>query len=356
MIKSLENILENIVKKNETVLKALELLDKSVVKVLFVTEEDKLIGTVTDGDIRRAFLSNISVESTIEKIASYNPKIITSGKENLLNNLFTEYGISAIPEVDEKGQVVKIYYEDNKKNKKRLSKLKIPTVIMAGGLGTRLYPYTKILPKPLIPIADTPICERIINSLYDEGCDEFHMVVNYKKNMIKSYFGELNYNYSLTFWDEEKPLGTGGGLRLLKDVMTGTFILTNCDILIMEEVYKMVDHHIGNKNDATIVCSLKSFEIPYGIVNMTEKGEVASFKEKPSMSFFTNTGYYILNTSVFEYIEEDEVIGMPDILSRMKEDGRKVGVYPISDSIWFDMGQFDSMEGMERKLREMDMT
>lgn len=210
MIKSLENILENIVKKNETVLKALELLDKSVVKVLFVTEEDKLIGTVTDGDIRRAFLSNISVESTIEKIASYNPKIITSGKENLLNNLFTEYGISAIPEVDEKGQVVKIYYEDNKKNKKRLSKLKIPTVIMAGGLGTRLYPYTKILPKPLIPIADTPICERIINSLYDEGCDEFHMVVNYKKNMIKSYFGELNYNYSLTFWDEEKPLGTGG--------------------------------------------------------------------------------------------------------------------------------------------------
>ena len=226
---------------------------------------------------------------------------------------------------------------------------------MAGGLGSRLYPYTKILPKPLIPIVDTPISERIIQSFQKIGCKEFYMIINYKKNMIKAYFTDSDKNYNICFVEEKTPLGTGGGIRLLKGKIHNTFILTNCDILILEDVRKMIEHHKEQNNQVTMVCSLKNFEIPYGIVNFTEGGEISSFEEKPKMSFFTNTGYYILEPSIFQYIGENENIGMPDIITRMKDAGQKVGIYPISENAWLDMGQMDSMESMERKVKELNI-
>jgi NDP-sugar pyrophosphorylase family protein len=172
--------------------------------------------------------------------------------------------------------------------------------------------------------------------------------------MIKAYFNDTDKDYNIHFWDEDRPLGTGGGLYLLKDCISSTFILTNCDILILEDVRNMVQHHKEENNKATMVCSLKNFEIPYGIVNFAEGGEISSFEEKPQLSFFTNTGYYILEPDIFNYIDQDEKIGMPDIIDRMRRDGMKVGIYPISENAWLDMGQFDSMESMEQKLKGLD--
>ncbi len=183
------------------------------------------------------------------------------------------------------------------------------------------------------------------------GCREFHMIVNYKKNMIKAYFNESGTDYNIVFHDEDKPLGTGGGLKLIKDDIIDTFILTNCDILILEDVSKIVRHHKDNGNKATIVCSLKNYEIPYGVVNFTEGGDIESFEEKPKMSFFTNTGYYILEKEVFEHIMDGESIGMPDILERMRSAGLKVGVYPIGENSWLDMGRFDTMDAMDQYLK-----
>ena len=211
------------------------------------------------------------------------------------------------------------------------------------------------MPKPLIPIVDTPISERIIQSFQKIGCKEFYMIINYKKNMIKAYFTDSDKNYNICFVEEKTPLGTGGGIRLLKGKIHNTFILTNCDILILEDVRKMIEHHKEQNNQVTMVCSLKNFEIPYGIVNFTEGGEISSFEEKPKMSFFTNTGYYILEPSIFQYIGENENIGMPDIITRMKDAGQKVGIYPISENAWLDMGQMDSMESMERKVKELNI-
>ncbi len=342
----------NIISENESLKIALEQLDKVIVKVLLVVnDEEAFVAALTDGDVRRAILAGASLKTPVFQVANYNPKYLENDDVSQAKKYLEK--IAALPILDENGKIIKVYIRGINQQQNINDSLNIPIVIMAGGLGTRLYPYTKILPKPLIPVADVPIAERIIRSFQKIGCEEFYMIVNYKKNMIKAYFNDADCKYRLNFCDEDKPLGTGGGLKLLSEKIDKTFVLTNCDILILDDVREIVKHHIKSKNKVTMVCSLKNFEIPYGVVNFSNGGEISSFEEKPKMSFFTNTGYYILEKEVFKYIEPDEAIGMPDIIDRMKEAGEKVGIYPIGENAWLDMGQFDTMESMEIKLREI---
>lgn len=344
----------NIVSENDSLKHALEQLDKITVKVLLVTDSKQVfVASITDGDIRRAILAGASLETMVSQIANYHPTYLEHDDEAMAWKVMHEKKISALPILDKEKKIQKVYIIGDNEQKGYAEKLYVPVVLMAGGLGTRLYPYTKILPKPLIPVSDIPISERIIQSFQEIGCEEFHMIVNYKRNMIKAYFNDMDHGYDIHFWDEEVPLGTGGGLYLLKDCISDTFVLTNCDILILDDVRKIVKHHKKEKNQVTMVCSLKNFTIPYGIVKFSEGGEISSFEEKPQLSFFTNTGYYILEPGIFKYINQNERIGMPDIIDRMRKDGLKVGIYPISENAWLDMGQFDSMESMERRLKEL---
>lgn len=349
--------LECIITEKYTIMQALECLDRVKVKVLFIVCNDRFCATLTDGDVRRAILRGVPLTALVKEIANYNPYYVKRGERMLGLQLLKEKQIQALPIVDDDLKIVGIckHEDDDFGKMDHKPVVDIPVVIMAGGLGTRLYPYTKVLPKPLIPIVDTPISERIIQSFQEIGCNDFHMILNYKKNMIKAYFTDTDKNYNIHFYEEMTPLGTGGGVRLLIDQIHSTFILTNCDILILDDVKKMVDHHREQNNQVTMVCSLKNFEIPYGVVKFTEGGEISSFEEKPKMSFFTNTGYYILEPTVFGYIGENEQISMPDIITRMKTDGKKVGIYPISENSWLDMGQMDTMESMERKVKELNI-
>lgn len=355
MIKELLDCESNIVKQDNTILQALKKLEEQNIKILFIVDNNmKPQATLTDGDIRRAILNGVGLDANVSTIANHNPILVNEkATADYVESIMTQKGIDAIPVVNSEGFMIKILYKGYAVDEEQIKSLDIPVVIMAGGKGTRLYPYTKILPKPLIPIDDTPISERIIKSFKTVGCNLFYMVVNYKKNMIKSYFSDVDKEYELEFIDEETPLGTGGGLKLLEDRVQDTFILTNCDILILEDVRKIIKHHVDEKNVVTMVCSIKNYEIPYGVVNISNGGEIESFEEKPHMSFLTNTGYYIIEPCVMNYIGKDEVIGMPDIIDRMRKDGLKVGVYPISEKSWLDMGQFDSMESMELSLRNM---
>ncbi len=355
VLETLNQIEGNLVTNDYTLKQALEQLDRVPVKVLFILENEILRATLTDGDVRRAILGGASLTTSVTDIANYNPIYITKPDKQLILNIFKEKKIDAIPLVSEEKKIKKIYVNDLGIQKSTEPKLDIPIVIMAGGLGTRLYPYTKILPKPLIPIDDIPISERIIQSFQEIGCTRFYMIVNYKRNMIKAYFTDSDKNYNIQFLEETEPLGTGGGVRLLKNQINTTFVLTNCDILILDDVKKIVNYHKEKNNLVTMVCSLKNFEIPYGVVHFTEGGEISSFEEKPQMSFFTNTGYYILEPKIYEYIEENENIGMPDIINRMKNDGKRVGIYPISENAWLDMGQMDAMESMERRIKELNI-
>ncbi len=347
------DIANMIISEEESVLEAMEHLDQVATKILFVAEDGKLLAALTDGDIRRWILKKGDLGAAVKNAANYNPKyLVEAGRQRALQYM-REQCIDALPIVDEDRTILSIVLWNENELVLQQNNIDIPVVIMAGGLGTRLYPYTKILPKPLIPVADIPITERIIHSFQRIGCQDFYMIVNHKKNMIKAYFNDLDTQYRLKFCDEDIPLGTGGGISLLRDMVSETFVLTNCDVLILEDVRKIVKHHKQQKNKVTMVCSLKNYVIPYGVVNFTEGGEISSFEEKPNLSFFTNTGYYILEPDVFDYVSDSEKIGMPDILLRMKEDSQKIGVYPIGENAWMDMGQFDTMESMERRLKEL---
>lgn len=352
MVKYTENIQGNIINENTSIVDSMARIDEQEIKVLFVVDEDnRLVGSLTDGDIRRAILKGMPLDNRVKNIINSNP-IVIDGFESTENikKVLEENSIRAVPVTDINRTVCGIYYFSDIKVKTR-DRLNTPVVIMAGGKGTRLYPYTKILPKPLIPIVDTPICERIIRLFIEDGCDSFFLVVNYKKNMIKTYFADVDLKCNIEFIDEEKPLGTGGGLKLLNDKLKRTFVLTNCDILVLEDIRTILEHHSRENNDVTMVCSMKQFEIPYGTVEFSEGGELISFREKPSTNYFINTGLYVIEPSVMEYIGDNEEIGMPDIIDRMRIHGKKIGIFPISENMWLDMGQFDSLEGMERRLR-----
>jgi NDP-sugar pyrophosphorylase family protein len=257
--------------------------------------------------------------------------------------------IDALPLINEKGEIVSILFLNDEIIREK-NRLEVPVVIMAGGLGTRLYPYTKILPKPLIPVGEIPIAEHIINRFNKYGCKDFYLILNHKKNMIKAYFNEISKDYSVNYIDEEKPLGTGGGLSLLKNKINSTFILSNCDILIEEDYYKLYRHHKKENNLITMVTSLKNLKIPYGVIEISETGEIESMEEKPSFSFFTNTGMYVVEPRVIEELEENKVIGFPDIIEHYQNKGEKVGVYPISEKSWLDMGQLDELEEMRKRI------
>lgn len=352
----IENIEDNCILYSKPMAEALSKLNSVEPKVLFVVDEGQhLIGTATDGDIRRAILSGADVNSNIASFANTLPVVISDDNVPDLDEaerITVKLGISAIPVTDETGHV-KGMLTDWVGRSIIKSKIDVPVVMMAGGKGTRLYPFTKILPKPLIPIDGVPISERIIDGFCELGCNVFHVIVNYKKNMIKSYFNDTFHDYSIMFYDENEPLGTGGGLKLVEKEIDGTFILTNCDIIIMDDIEEILRHHKNNANSVTMVCSLKEYEIPYGVVNSNDEGVIESLDEKPKLSFLTNTGYYILERDVFDFIKPNEKIGMPDIVMRMKRAGYRTGVYPISETSWLDMGQFDTMENMERRIREM---
>ncbi|WP_027087203.1 sugar phosphate nucleotidyltransferase [Cohnella panacarvi] len=337
-----------LIDEEASMLEAMALLDKIAKKVLFVVKDGQFSASITDGDIRRWILKKGNLDSKVKDIANYNPKFIYEKDRASAKEIMRKLSIEALPVLNRDKEIISVilWHDEIKKQ----NKLQAPVVIMAGGLGTRLYPYTKVLPKPLIPIGEIPIAEHIINRFNEHGCDKFYLVVNHKKNMIKAYFNEIDKNYDVAYVDEDQPLGTGGGLSLLKGKIDSTFILTNCDILIDEDYDKIYSYHKNEKNLVTMVCSLKKVQIPYGVIEINESGEIEAMKEKPEFSFFTNTGMYIVEPQVIKELEENKAIGFPDIIEKYKHAGEKIGVYPISEYSWLDMGQMDELEKMRRRL------
>lgn len=342
---------EFIITEDATILQAMEQIDKSTRKILFVHHDGKLLAAVSDGDIRRWILKGGKLNESIRNAANYHPIFLNEEMRDQAERIMKKNLIDALPIIDGEGQIKEIFFLN--KFGKEYGKFTdhIPVVIMAGGIGSRLSPYTNILPKPLIPIGELPIVEHIINQFRKYGCDDFRMIVNYKRNMIKAYFNELKKDYSIVFMSEDKPLGTGGGLSLLKGTVQGTFILTNCDILIDEDLGKAYKHHKEFGNEITMICSLKSYILPYGIVNIGQNGGIDSIQEKPEMAFYTNTGCYFVEPEVVERLEYNESVDFPNIIREYLAQGKKVGVYPVSENAWLDMGQIDEMEKMKARLQ-----
>lgn len=340
-----------------TIVEAMQQIDKNAKGILFIVDDIcKLVGCLTDGDIRRWLIKTGSLHSLVTEAMNRTPYSVLRDEAAHAESLMREKSIFAIPIVDETGQVTDIIFEDKQINNEALQKSTIsgnvPVVMMAGGKGTRLYPYTQILPKPLIPVGDLPIAEHIINGFCEYGCKDFYLIVNHKKNMIKAYFSEVEKDYNISYADEYEPLGTGGGLSLLKGQIHEPFIFTNCDTLIVEDFSEIYKYHKKQKNVVTMICSLKNYKIPYGVINMGNGGQIESMEEKPTVSFFTNTGCYIVEPEVIDDIPENTVMGFPTLIEKYKKEGKKVGVYPINESSWMDMGEMDALEAMRKRLEK----
>ena len=333
---------------NITVSAAMQKIDSNSGGTLFLTDEDdKLIACVTDGDIRRYLLAGGHMDNEVFAAANKHPSYARTINE--AKRFFHKKNFSAIPIVDEEMTILDIY-SDGEGIVKEKASLKVPVVINAGGKGTRLAPYTKVLPKPLIPVGDLPILEHIMNEYQSYDCTDFHIIVNYKRDLMKAYFADNERAYNITWYDEDKPLGTGGGLSLLKGVFKDTFFFANCDALLTADYESMLKFHKENGNVITMICAYKNINIPYGVVDMGVNGVIEGMREKPLMSFLTNTGIYIVEPSVVDSMVDGEAIGFPDIVERERQKGHRVAVYPVSENDWMDMGQIPELEKMRIKL------
>ncbi len=343
------NLKDFIINEESSVLDVMRTIDNNAKGIAFVCKNERLLAVVTDGDIRRYILRNGSLDAPIKEIANYNPRYVTNEENIDYFEFMKNNHITALPIVKKNKKMISVRFLYDSRPI-RNTNLNVPVVIMAGGKGTRLYPYTQILPKPLIPFGDRTISEIIMDHFEAYGCKNFHMIVNYKKNFIKSFFVDNETKRNVNFIEESDFYGTGGGLKLLEGKIHDSFFVTNCDIVIEEDYSDILEYHNQEKNIITIVVAMKNVTIPYGTIEVSDKGQVSRLKEKPSFSFLTNTGLYVLEPSFLDIIPRDTFIHITDVIQTCIDKGEKVGIYPISEHAWMDMGQMEELEKMRERL------
>ena len=336
--------------KNASIKEALRQLDKTGKGCLIVVNNrNKLLGTLTDGDVRRVILKGRLLKDKISDIFRKNPIFVKKNNysNSQIKGLFLKRNIGVIPVVDSYKKVVDLAYPNElsskntkNKNNKNLKKTLTAVVIMAGGKGTRLEPFTNVLPKPLLPINEKSVIEHIIERFTKNNFYNFFITLNYKSKILKAYFQEMKPKFKLSFVDEPKPLGTAGGLRLLKNKLKKPFIVTNCDTIIDVNFDDLMNFHINNNNDATLVVSSKEHVVPYGTCKLTKKGHLQKIVEKPKFDFFVNVGMYVLNSNLIKFIPKHKTFDMTDFIQLLKRKNKQVGVYPIDDESWIDVGQW----------------
>lgn len=313
--------------------------------LVIVNDENMLLGTLSDGDLRKAILNGVPFSDSIEEIYQKNPTFLFEGMFDKaeIKKLFIENKFDLIPVADKNKHLVDIILWESifskDKNKQNID-INVPVVIMAGGKGTRLEPFTKILPKPLIPIHDKTILEHIIDRFLKIGCDDFYMTVNYKGKILKAYYEELNPRYSMKFMDEKNPLGTAGSLKYFEGKFIKSFFVSNCDIIINEALDKIHKFHIDGDYDLTLVASAKEYIIPYGTCELNDDGNLSHISEKPSFDFLINTGLYILKPELLQIIPKDTFYHITDLIRDASKNGKKIGVFPIDEEQWIDIGQW----------------
>lgn len=313
--------------------------------IVVTTSTKKVVGIVTDGDFRRAILKGINLNDNVVQIINKN--FISVGaqeKETIIINSFLENKIDRLLVISDgklKGILLREDFYLQGKIILPEKKLKIPVVIMAGGKGTRMAPFTNILPKPLIPIGDRSMLE-VIMDMYNLYFDSsFFISVNYKANLVKAYLEEFKDKYTFSYLDEEIPLGTAGALRLLPKKIDSSIFVSNCDIVIKDNYISIYDFHKKGENDLTIVASMQHHTVPYGVCTIKNGGELEALMEKPEYDFMVNTGMYILEPSVLELIPKNKFYHITHLIEDVQKSGGKVGVYPVTEKSWIDVGQWD---------------
>ena len=343
-----ERLVRLLVSPATPIAQALKAIDAAGDRIVFVVDVDHtLLGVVTDGDIRRWIIEGKRLDGTVEAMMTRNPIVL--GHEQPLDiarRMMIDRRVECVPVVDAAGKLVSaVWWLDLFEDRPVVHEhVGLPVVIMAGGRGARLSPFTNILPKPLLPLGDRTIIELIMERFANHGCTTFHLSVNYKANLIRAYFADVELPYDINYVSEDKPLGTAGSLAMLKETLDTTFFVTNCDILVEADYASIVRYHRESGNLITLVASMKNYTIPYGVAETAEGGALVTLTEKPEFNFLVSTGFYVLEPQVLQDIEVDEFAHITDVINRYLESGRKVGVYPVSEGAWLDIGELDALK------------
>lgn len=346
-------IIENHVKIKE----ALQKLEINRHKCLLVVNKlQKFVGTLNDGDIRRAILKGAKADSKVNNYVKKNPIYLSEVKKSNSNFFGKNYKmkrnflkkvddnkIDIVPIIDKRFRIKEIIFRDEIKDFVNISETnknnieKVPVIIMAGGEGKRLKQFTNYFPKPLVPFEDTTATEYIINSFRNYGFKKIIMSLYYKKNLIKSYLRENNIK-NVSFLNEKKPLGSAGSLSILKGKINTNFFVINCDTILSINLKKFYEFHKKNNYSLTLVAAHKSLDLLYGTCEIKKNGELNKIKEKPKFDYLANVGLYLLKPEILKYVKKNTPLGMDELIKKIKMKKKKIGVFPISDDNWVDTG------------------
>lgn len=347
-MKNYKNILLN---TNSTIREALKIIDSGALKIgIVVDESEKLLGTVTDGDIRRGLLNNLSLDDSIESIIFRKPTVcrIDDTKEKILE-IALEKKLYQIPIVDTHGKLIGIEEVDellkptHKNNK---------VVLMVGGLGTRLRPLTENIPKPMLKVGDKPILETIILNFKKYGYTEIILSVSYKSHVIEEYFGNgSKFGVKIEYIHEKKRMGTAGALTLMRHKLSEDFFVMNGDLLTNINFEHMMEYHLHNSSFATMGVREYDFQVPYGVISV-DGINIKNIVEKPIHNFYVSGGVYVLNRRSLNYIPDSEYFDMPTLFEKMIEDGQKSISFPIRE-YWLDIGRMEEFEKANNEYHEV---
>lgn len=319
-----------------------QIIDRESMRAAFIVDQDdKLLGVVTDGDVRRALLKNVDLDTPVKEIMHTRPLTCApSQSRQTIKSIIEQNKLLHMPIVSD-GKIVDVVTLEDFATMERVEN---PVFIMAGGFGTRLRPLTDDCPKPMLHIGGKPILESIISRFIQHGFYKFYISTHYKSEMITSYFGDgSSRGVQIEYVDEVSPLGTAGALGLLPaNIPKLPMILINGDILTQINFRKLLDYHVENRGVATMCVRQYQYQVPYGVIE-TDGKLITSITEKPSYSFFVNSGIYVLEPELVESVSPNQVIDMPELLKSKIDSGKDVAMYPLHE-YWLDIGKMQDFE------------
>ena len=324
-----------------TIQQAIHSLENSCMQiVLAVSNENKLLGTITDGDIRRGLLKGLNLDSSIEEVMYRNPLVVPPdiGRELVLQ-LMQANKIHQLPVVDREGVVVGLHLWESIVSPTAIDN---PMVIMAGGRGTRLGSHTENCPKPMLEVGGKPMLQHIIERAVTDGFQNFIISLHYLGNMIEEYFGDGNkWGVSIEYLREELPLGTAGCLSIISNEPRVPFVVTNGDVLTDIRYSDILDFHVRHNAIATMAVRQYEMQNQFGVVK-TKGVEIEGFEEKPIYRSHINAGIYVLNPVALNHLEAKQYCDMPVLYERIKQTAGRIIVYPMHEP-WLDVGRPDDL-------------
>lgn len=341
----------HLINQNSNVLEALALMDKlGQDAILFVVDfENKLIGSLTDGDVRRGLIKGLTLEQSVMDFIQGNPKFILKSNYDIKDIIeFRKNFFKIIPVVNEEKKVVNIINFRIIK-----SYLPVDAIVMAGGRGERLKPLTDNTPKPLLKVGDKPIIEHNINRLISYGVDDFWITIKYLGEQVKSYFNDgENRGIKINYIEESVPLGTIGAARQAVGLKHETVLLTNSDLLTNLDYEDFYLSFLNSNADFSVVTIPYSVNIPYAVLE-TSNDHVISFKEKPTYTYYSNGGIYLMKKEVLEMIPEDQFFNTTDLMENLIQQGKKVHSYPHR-GYWLDIGKHEEYQKAQEDIKHIN--